>query len=764
MNQTDTTGKPVDRIDGRLKVTGAAKFSAEFNQTGMVYVVPIGSTVANGTITAVDSSEAKKSAGVLAVLTPYNAPRLKALNIAEIQQKSNAIPHETAIPLQDTKVHYFGQFIACVVAETYEQARYAARLVRITYAADSPAINLHRELSKGFRPERALRDDAQVNTGKAAAPLAAAPSKIEQTYTTPTEVHNPIEPHSGIAVWDAQDKLTVYESTQGTLATAGLIAYFFNLDRRNVRVICPYVGGTFGSKGMVLYYLITAMAAQVVKRPVKIFLTRQMMQTSVGRRPETSQKIALGAEKDGKLSVIRHHSESYTSPITQFFEPSGAQTLISYGAPLREITYQVARLNVGSPRFMRGPGETPGSFALESAIDELASEMKIDPLNFRRMNHTTVNPHDKHPFSSENLLECYRTGAEKFGWSRRKAAPRQMREGNWLIGMGMAMATYPGLRSAATVRVQITRDGKVTVMCAVQEIGNGIRTIIAQSASDALGFPLEKITVEVGDSTLPPGPYASGSTVTGSVMPAVSEAGERLRKDLMQLALADPKSKIYGRKAEEIEFGEAKFSVRGDSSKSDSYASILQRQNKLIMEGCATTLPISGNFLTIPGSPCEPANVPTENNTDNKKYSFHSFGAQFAEVWVDADLGIARVKRFTTVIDVGRIMNEKTARSQAIGGVVWGIGQALTEETHYDQRFGNPVQRTFGDYHIPVHLDTPKIDVHFINKPDLHFSPIGARGIGEISITGCAAAIANAVFNATGRRVRDLPITPDKLM
>ena len=559
-------GKPIDRIDGRLKVTGVAKYSAEFNQPGMVYAVPIGATIAKGAITRIDASEAQSSSGVLAVLTHENAPRLKTPNFDELR-KFVAIPHETTVPLQDNRVHYFGQFVVCVVAETYEQARHAARLVRITYAAEKFAIDLKAELPKGFRPEKIPQQkEAQINVGKAAAPLAAASVKVEQTYTSPTEVHNALESHSGIANWDAPDKLTIYEGTQGTVTTSVLISYFFDLPRENVRVVCRYLGGGFGSKGQILHYLITAMAARVVKRPVKLFLTRQMMQLNVGRRPETIQTIALGAERDGKLVVIRHHTDSYASTVSQYFESCGLQTEVLYGAPLREITYRIANLNVGAPRYMRAPGETPGSFALESAMDELAFELKMDPLEFRRLNHTTIDPLEKIPFSGEHLLECYRMGAEKFGWARRKMQPRQVRNGRYLVGMGMATATYPGFRSKASARVQMMADGTVKVICATQDLGTGTYTICAQTAADTLGVPLEKIAVEIGDSNLPPGPNSVGSHTAASIIPAIIETCGKLKEELIRLAVADSKSKLKGRKTEEITFANQKFHLKGDAS------------------------------------------------------------------------------------------------------------------------------------------------------------------------------------------------------
>lgn len=758
-------GKPIDRVDARLKVMGAAKYVAEFNQKNMAYAFPVRSTIGKGTITRVNAGAAEKSAGVVIVLTHLNAPRLKALDLQELEKIGGGLD-ETLVALQDNKVHYFGQFVALVVAETYEQARCAAALVKITYAAEKPAIDLESELPKGFKPEQAsIGGEAQLNAGKAAPLLAAAPVKIDQTYTTATENHHPMEPHATVAVWEAADKLTIYESTQGLMTVRGVAAYFFGLKPENVRVLSPFVGGGFGSKGSPwTHFLLAAMAGQAVKRPVKLVITRQMMQTNVGRRGETSQEVALGAERDGQLTVIRHHSDTYTSNLTQFFEPSCIQTEILYNAPMRELTYQVARLNIGAPTYMRAPGEASGSFSLESAMDEMAYELKMDPLEFRVLNHTAIDPLKQHPFSSEYLQECYRVGAEKFGWARRQMQPRAIRDGRYLVGYGMATATYRAERSSATARIQMMMNGDVKVMSATQDLGTGTYTILTQTAADALGVPVEKITVHLGDSNLPPAPPSAASLTTASVNPAVLAAGEMLRKDLLQLAIADAKSKLNGRHAEEIEFADAKFYVKGDASTSDSYADIMRRNNKVMMETCTTTLPLTGSGLTIPGAPCMPATVPQDENTNAQKYSFHSFGAQFAEVHVDEDLGTIRIKRFVSVQDVGRIMNEKTARSQIIGGVIYALGQTLMEETEYDKRWANPVQRSFADYHVPVQLDVPEIEVHFIGKPDPHISPIGARGAGEIGGVGVAAAVANAVFNATGKRLRDLPLTPDKLL
>jgi xanthine dehydrogenase YagR molybdenum-binding subunit len=758
------TGKPINRIDGRLKVTGKATYAAEFNQPNMAYAFPVRATIAKGQITAIDDAVVKKEAGVISVISYKNALKLQPMDMQAQMKAGAAFLGENLLPLQDNKVHYMGQFVAVVVAETYEQARAAAYKLQVRYAvAADAAKDLATELPKGKKPKIFMGEEAQVNEGKAAAPLAAAAHKVDHTYSTPAEHHHPMEPHATVAVWEGTEKLTLYDATQGVGMTSNIAAYFLGLKPENVRVIAPYVGGGFGSKGLWLHTLLVSMAAKAAGRPVKLALTRQMMQTNVGHRAATIQRVALGADAAGKLSVLRHHTDTYNN-LTQFFEPSGKQTLVLYQSPLREVTYNVTTLNRGTPTFMRAPGESPGTFALESAIDELAYDLKIDPVQFRMANHTGKDPMKGHDFSSDHLMDCYRIGAERFGWSARSMEPGKKRKGKYLVGYGMATATYPGGRSAASVKVKMTAGGEVTVMTASIDIGTGTYTVLAQTVADGLGVPVERIQVKIGDSSLPPAPLAGGSQTTASIHPAAMEACVLLRKELAALATADPSSALNGRKAEELGYSEGKLFVTGDEKKDDKYTDIIRRAKRDEVEVCATTQPISGAGLTVPGALCTPRDTPPEQNSDVKQYAFHSFGAQFAEVWVDEDFGTIRVKRFTSVHDVGRIMNEKTARSQIIGGVIFGIGAALMEATEYDKRWGNPVVRTLADYHVPVNLDVPPIDVHFIGKPDPHISPIGARGIGEIGITGVSAAIANAVFNATGKRLRDLPLTPDKML
>ena len=755
--------KPIDRIDGLLKVTGGAKYAAEFSVPGVVYATPVRAKISKGIITSIDTTTAKGAAGVLEVITYENALKLTALDPEKMKETGGNLG-ENLVPLQDNQVHYFGQYVALVVAETFEQANYAASLVQPVYNIESPDIDLTK-MPNAYEPEQSMGEKAQLNAGTTAGIIQNAALKTDQLYTTPTESHHPMEPHATIAVWDGNDKLKVYDATQGVMGESGVLGYLFGIDKQNVHVISPFVGGGFGCKGSVWgHVVLSAMGAKMVNRPVKLPITRQMMVTNVGRRPETRQTVAMATDTSGALSAMRHHTDTYGN-LSDFFETSGKVSQVLYKAPVREVTYKVAKLNINTPTFMRAPGETPGTFALESAIDEMALAAKIDPLQFRILNHTSEDPVKNHPFSSENLLECYRTGAEKFGWSRRNMQPKQNRNGNYLVGCGMATTTYPAKRSTASVKVQIDASGKVTVLSATQDIGTGTYTILAQTASAVLGVPVKMITVKLGDSTLPPAPVSGGSQTVASVNPAVLTAAKTLRNDLMQLALSDARSPLKGKKAEDISFDKGSFFLKNNSSKADSYADIIRRSGKTMMEACFTANPKSE--LTSGGikeAPCMTANIPDDKNHDGDMYSFHSFGAHFVEVWVDADLGTIRVKKVVSVQDIGRVMNEKTARSQIMGGIVYGIGAALMEETVYDKRYGNPIQRSLADYHVPVNLDVPDIEVYFTNKPDPHISPIGARGIGEIGTTGIAAAIANAVYNATGKRIRNQPLTPDKLL
>ena len=693
MIKTDVIGKPIDRKDGRLKVTGQAKYAAEFGANNVAYAYPVRAAIGNGTIVSIESSEAERVGGVIQILTHKNAEKLKDVNMLELFASGSFIG-ETILPLQDNKVNYFGQYIGLVVAETYEQARTAAEMLDITYEKSPVAIDLIKEMPKAEKPKAGFGGSVQLNEGKTAKIIASAPIKIEQTYTTRTENHHPMEPHATIATWDGADKLLIYDATQGVKGVQGLASYFFGLKPENVQVMCPFVGGGFGCKGSQWSHILLAiMAAKAVQRPVKLVLTRQMMVTNVGRRPETIQKVALAVDKKGMLKAIQHENTSYKS-FSTYFEESGKQTKILYSAPEREITYKIAKLNINSPTFMRAPGETPGTFALESAMDELAYELKIDPIQLRILNHTAVDPESKLPFSLENIKQCYTIGANRFGWTNRKKQPLMNRKGKYLIGHGMATATYPAIRSTGSAKVRIFADGAVKVLSATQDIGTGTYTIMAQTIADVLGVPIERVSVEIGDSSLPPAPVSGGSTTAATITAAVLTAGEMLKKDLMKLATTDGKSKLNGAKPEDIEYSNARFYVKGDPSKSDDYAEILKRNGKEMMEVCATSVPQNGGGLGGNFAPCSTEQFAAEEDSDAKKYSFHSFGAQFAEVSVDEDTGVVRVLRFTSVQDVGRILNEKTARSQIIGGVVYGLGQTSDGRNFIRQtRWANPIQR-----------------------------------------------------------------------
>ncbi len=764
--KTNIIGKPIDRVDARLKVTGAAKYAAEFPQNNLAYAFPVRSTIGKGTIAAIDASAAEKSTGVIAVLTHKNATRLKPANIMEVGLYGT-LPGESLLPLQADKIFYVGQYIGLIVAETYEQARAAAELVKVNYREAKPATGLAENKAKGIKPEKMFVFlEAQPKRGDAATAFHAAQVKFDQTYSTPSEHHHPMEPHASIAVWE-NGRLTVFDATQAVMGTNVVLAQTFGLDKKNVRIISPFVGGGFGCKGLIWQHtMLAAMAAQAVKRPVKLVLTRQMMQTNVGHRGETMQNIRFGCDKSGKLSAIKHETTTYTSDglMEYFFEPCGLATQMLYSSPNVEIIHNVVPLNFGSPTPMRAPGESSGTYALESALDELAHELKIDPVQLRLTNYANTDEQKKLSFSSKKLKDCYALGAEKFGWKQRIQTPRQMRDGRWLIGYGMATATYPGYRGAASVRVRLNADGTVLVQSATQDIGTGTYTVMAQTVSEFLGIPVERIKVEIGDSDLPPAGTSGGSQSLASVAPAIEAACKMVVKKVMETTSKDKQSPLFGKTEKDVSFGDGRIFLTGDSSKGKTYIEMMKRANLSKIEECVTAN-LAGQPPGGSGAPCSPFTANPDQNADQQKYSFHSFGAQFAEVGVDEDLGIVRVRRWVSVLDIGRVVNEKTARSQVYGGVNMGIGMALMEETHYDPRNARPVVRSLADYHVPVHLDIPpNFEVYFINEPDPHLNTLGIRGVGEIGITGVAAAIANAVFNATGKRVRNLPLTPDKLL
>lgn len=755
------TGKPIDRVDGRLKVMGAARYAAEFPQENIAYGVIIQSTIAKGRIKDIDASAAEKAPGVLAVITHRNAPKL---NLPAGDSPLRGKPGEKMVPLQSDKIHYDGQHIGVVVAETFEHALHAAMLVRVTYDEQQPTVSIEQGLSEAYQPSQFFGQEVQTHRGDAAKALAEADVKIEQTYTTPIEHHNPMEPSASIAVWNGDD-LTIYDSTQWVIGTCKAIADALGIPDEKVRIISHYVGGGFGCKGWMWWYpVLAAVAARKVGRPVKLVLSRQQMFTSCGHRQRTIQEFVLGATRDGKLTAIKHVTTGQTSEVDEFVEACGLTTQMLYACPNLKVAHNLVRVNTGTPTAMRAPGQAPGTFALESAMDELAYKLGLDPVELRIINHADVNPQTGKPWSSKYLKECYHRGAEAFGWSQRNPVPGSMRDGDDLIGWGMATATYPSYRSPASAKAQLFMDGRAVVSSATHDIGTGTYTIMTQIAADALGLPALAIEFKLGDSSMPLAPVAGGSQSAASVGPAVQGAAEALRSKVIGIAIANPTSPLYRAAADEISTGDGRVFLKSDPSRSETYAEILQRSGTPMVEVEATANTATTEAPTQAHNPAVRICAGKDENADLQQYAFQSFGAQFAEVRVNPRLGQVRVTRFVSAVDAGRILNHKTARSQMMGGIIFGIGMALMEETILDPHSGRLVVRNLADYHVPVHADVGEIEVLFIDKPDPRISTLGVRGVGEIGITGVAAAIANAVYHATGRRIRDLPMTPDKLL
>lgn len=710
-------GEGVNRIDGLLKVTGQAKYAAENSFKDVAYGFPVQSTIAAGAIKDIDTSEAERSAGVLAVITHKNALKLAPRPPLMPQNRSSR-----AVPvLQDTKIHQFGQYIGVVVAETYEQARSAARLVKVAYETEKPVIDFDENLSKAYKPPN-INGGYPTDTawGDVDAAFNVADVSLNETYETPIEHHHPMEPHASIAVWTGE-KITLYDSSQIVNNPRMVVANTFQVSPENVRVLSPFIGGGFGSKIAACGHVILAvMAAKMVNRPVKIAITRQMMQTNVGLRQVNRQKIRLGATKEGKLTAVAHETVTHTSIDEEFVEQTGVMTRMMYDTPNSLVTHRVFTTNIQVPRWTRAPGEAPGSFALESAIDELAYKLKIDPIEFRIRNEPAKNPENGKPWASRSLVQAMKAGAEKFGWSRRKFESRSIKQGKWLVGYGMAGVSRGAPYRETSARVKLIRknnDVTALVEMAATDIGTGSYTIIAQAAAESLGLPVEKVEVKIGDSSLPPTPGSGGSWGAGSFSSAAYAVCEKVKAELQA-----------------------------------------QVKVNFVKAPTISELMAAGNLNEFRAETTE------KPSAEFSQYSHFSFGANFCEVWVDESLGIVRVPRFLMAAAAGRILNPKTASSQVIGGVVWGIGQALTEESVLDRRYGNFTTRTLADYHVPVNLDVGRIETVFINEEDKIINRLGVKGIGELGITSVAAAIANAVFNATGKRIRKLPITPDKLI
>ncbi|MDZ8066060.1 MAG: xanthine dehydrogenase family protein molybdopterin-binding subunit [Nostoc sp. DedQUE08] len=724
-------GKPLDRVDGKLKVTGEAPYTADVPIENLTYGVIFQSAIASGKVIQIDTSAAAVSPGVLDVVTYQQTPSLVKIPFFGPPQ-----PQSTE---KDHNIYYDGQHLGVVIAQTLEEAETAACKIKIIYEEAIPTVTMaHTELFEpesiffGMMPAKITRGD--VESGKVQADVL-----VEQVYSTPVEHHNPLEPSATIAMWEG-DNLTLYETTQGVSATQSRIASILNIPEENVRVISKYLGGGFGCKALLRSHtILAAIAARQVKRPVKVVLTRSQMYTACGHRSETQQQLTLGATKEGKLTIIEQIGTSLTSVFDDFAEPVGAATTMMYACANLEIKYRLGRINAGTPTFMRGPGEAPGMFALESAMDELAYTLNIDPIELRLRNHADIDPHKGLPWSSKSLKECYQKGAEIFGWTQRNPVPRSMRDNHFLIGWGMASATFPTNARTASVKVEIFATGEVKVQSGTQDIGTGTYTVMTQVAAEVLGLPVQ---FELGDTNLPKAPITGNSITVGSVSPAVHQTAIAARDKIIKMAIEDSNSLLYGLQAEDIAVESGQIFLKQDSSKRDSYTDILRRHG---LESLEVT---------------EESSL----NPESQQYAKHSFGAIFVEVAVDELLGEIKVRRCVGVYDAGRILNFKTARSQVIGGITWGIGMALMEKTVIDPNQGRIVGANLSDYLIPVHADIPNMEVQFIEEPDPYVNALGTKSLGELPIVGVAAAISNAVYHATGKRIRDLPITPDKLL
>ncbi len=733
-------GKPLDRLDGREKVTGAARFAAEYPLENLAHASLVYSTIPKGTIKSIDVREAEQAGGVIAVITHLNAPKMKSPPLFSPEGGSDAAGSEANV-LNTDEIHWNGQPVAVVVAETLERAEHAASLVNVVYQPHSANLSFAEGKAHAEAPKNVMGEDTEVARGDAEAAFAAAKFKVDHTYITPRYNHNAIELHAATAVWNG-DKLTVYDATQFVRGVADSLAKMFSLDKDDVRVLSPFVGGGFGGKGSMWDHVqLCVLAAKVAGRPVKLVLSREGVFRIVGGRTPSEQRVALAADEAGKLKSLIHTGVTATSTTNYFAEQFSFPARHLYAAENLFISQSVMRLNTTANTFMRAPGESIGTFALESAMDELAYELGIDPVELRLRNDPERDPVKGTEFSARHLKEAYQLGAEKFGWRNRSAQARSMRDGKWLVGQGVATAFYPAYRFPAAAKVRINADGTAVVQSSAQEMGMGTATVQTQHAAERLGLPLEKVRFEYGDTDLPQAPVAGGSNQTISIALAVHEACDKLQKELLTLAKKDASSPLAQSHFDDLRARDSGLFRKDVREIGETYVAILVRLKKDFVEAEAQS-----------GKPLE-----------SQKYSMGSYGAQFCEARVNEESGEVRISRWVGAFDTGRILNPKTANSQFKGGIIMGIGMALTEQTFFDERAGRIVNPSLAEYHVPVNADVPNVRTYFLDIPDPH-TPLGAHGIGEIGITGAAAAVANAVYHATGKRVRDLPITLDKLL
>jgi len=739
---TTYIGTPTSRIDGHAKVTGAAKYAAEFTAPGLVYGHIVTSTIAKGRITRIDVSDALSIDGVVSVLTHENRPDMAN---ADSSYKDDVAPEGSPFrPLYDDRVRFSGQPIALVVADAPEIARLAASLVRVEYRAEQHVTDVFRERDAA----RALEGYAAEENpflpprprGSAETAIMAARVRHDGEYYVPIEHHNPMELYAATVVYENDGKLTVYDKTQGVQNVQRYVTSVLGMAPDDVRVVSPFVGGAFGS-GLRPNYevVVAALAARALRRPVRVVLTRQQMY-GLGYRPAMIQKIQLGTDADGALDAIIQEAITVTSQYENFHRQETGWSNLLYTCPNAKYVHKLAQLDLATSCDMRAPSAAPGVYALESAMDELAIALKVDPVELRLRYYSETDQGSGQPYSSKGLRDCYRQGAEAFGWEKRSAAPRSMREGTELVGWGMATGIWEALQVPIAVRIVLTANGHAEVACATSDIGTGTYTIMAQVAAEMLGLPLDSVTIRIGDSALPQSPVEGGSWIAASVANGIATTAAAVREELLILAKRIPNSPLDGLTPDDIALIDGKLVCTRDRSRAILIADAMRHGGvDRIEQEKETTF------------------------GDGSRYAHNTHSAVFAEVKVDEQLGVVRVTRVVSAVAAGRILNTKTAKSQIIGGVVWGIGMALHEETLIDHALGRIINANIAEYHVPTNADVHDIEVIFVDEPDATINPLGIKGLGEIGIVGVAAAIANAIYHATGKRVRDLPITIDKL-
>jgi len=732
---TSYIGTATSRIDGRAKVTGAAKYAAEVTAPGLVYGFVVTSTIAKGRIAGIEASEALRVAGVLDVLTHENRPSMARATEA-YRDETAPEQGEPFRPLYDDRIHFNRQPVALVVAEDWETARFAAALVRVEYRQEAHATDLRAERARAVTLEKPVKP-----RGDAAKAFATAPVRHAAEYVTPVEHHNPMELFGATAVWTGGGTLTLYDKTQGVQNVQRYLAAVFEMKPEQVRVLSPFTGGAFGSGLRPQYEAVLAgLAARKLKRPVRLVLTRQQMY-ALGYRPATIERLELGAKADGTLEAVTHEAIAVTSRFEDFSRTDTAWSGLLYISPHARYLHKLARVDLPTPCDMRAPGAATGVYALECAMDELAVALKVDPLELRLKCYSERDQNAGVPYTSKALRECYRQGAEAFGWAKRQPEPRAMREGGELVGWGMASGVWEALQMPFGARIVLGANGHAEVASAASDIGTGTYTIMAQVAADMLGLPLDNVTVKLGDSTLPHAMVEGGSWTAASVSHAIARTSDEIRQELLRLAKAVPGSPLAEARLEQVALREGRIVTTEDPRRGVSIADAM-RHGKLDRIEREATMAFA----------------------EDPSHARNTHSAVFAEVKVDEQLGVIRVTRIVSAIAAGRILNHKTAASQIMGGAVWGIGMALHEETLIDHAFGRVMNADVAEYHMPVNADVHDIKVIFVDEPDALVNPLGIKGVGEIGIVGTAAAIANAVYHATGKRVRDLPITLDKLM